>query len=118
MRTCFAGSDDVPMPGCGITRFGRRKAPPEQIERGIAESASVYVSSRPRPEQAVAFAALGVEQVRVDRGTADIVVARLSAKLRTSCLRSWTGVAGDLSLIEVLLSRGEAVSPRSSRRDT
>lgn len=45
----------------------KRRAPPEQIGRGLAERVLFAVLAGPRPQQGVSFAALVVEQVRVDR---------------------------------------------------
>src|SRR5579885_3876000 len=43
------------------------KAPPDLVGRGLVERVLLTVLTRPRPQEGVAFAALVVEQVRVDR---------------------------------------------------
>jgi hypothetical protein len=85
----------------GIMAFGavadravavRVGAPPEPLERCLAERGSVAVFARSRPQQGVAVATLVVEQVRVDRrvegGVVELereIVAPFLRMLRPGC---------------------------------
>ena len=51
----------------GDNRCQQTESPARLFGRGSAERALLAVLARPRPKQGVAFAALVVEQVRVDR---------------------------------------------------
>ena len=55
----------------------KRRAPPEQIGRGLAERVLFAVLAGPRPQQGVSFAALVVEQLRIERPTSSAIDHRV-----------------------------------------
>jgi hypothetical protein len=82
-----------------VELLGYAKAPPGGAGRGIGGVASVVVLAGARPDQGIAFAALVVEQVGVDRrGEGGIV--ELEREVITALLGALRPRRSDLDLMQ------------------